>query len=132
MIGTLHSGDVITLLQEKNGWYRFDFSGKNGWSNGRYLSLSGTPATPMQNSIGTAVCNAANMQVRSGPGTSYQAIGIVPKDQAFKPLMRNAGDWFQIGYGTNTGFVSASYLKDIRMLLPGSTSPGFAAHCRFE
>ncbi len=115
LIGTLHSGDIITVLQEKNGWYRFDFSGKTGWSSGKYLALSGTADAPMPERIGTAACNASNTKVRFGPGTSYQAYGILQKDQLLN-LYGQSEDWFQIGYGTGLGWIQASYLKDIRLI----------------
>ncbi|GEM_PF-2383365 len=36
-IGELHEYQYITVLEEKNGWYRHNFNGQDGWSSGSYL-----------------------------------------------------------------------------------------------
>ena len=35
--GELNEYQYITVLEEKNGWYRHEFDGKDGWSSGSYL-----------------------------------------------------------------------------------------------
>ena len=36
-IGSLTTYQYITVLEEKNGWYRHKFDGQDGWSSGSYL-----------------------------------------------------------------------------------------------
>ena len=36
-IGALNTYQYITVLEEKNGWYRHTYNGQDGWSSGKYL-----------------------------------------------------------------------------------------------
>ncbi len=36
--GTLSYGDVVTVLDEKNGWFKIEYQGKEGWICGTYVT----------------------------------------------------------------------------------------------
>ncbi len=67
----------------------------------------------------TASVNATNLNVRSGPGTSYQALAKLSKGAAVTVLAEQTGTdgtlWYQIRYsgsgGEQTGYVSSKYIK---------------------
>lgn len=67
----------------------------------------------------TASVNATNLNVRSGPGTSYTALAKLSKGTAVTVLGEQAGTdgvlWYQIRYsgsgGEHTGYVSSKYIK---------------------
>lgn len=75
-----------------------------------------TPASPppADGSI-TGVVIADALNVRAGPGTNFDKLGTVVRDQTVTVLARNeTGDWWLICCVTNTstqGWVSASYLQ---------------------
>lgn len=66
-----------------------------------------------------AITALTNMNVRSGPGLEYPAIGQLLADESALVMGRNpAGDWFEVVYPVNSntrGWVSASeaYVKHI-------------------
>ncbi len=41
IIGSLDEYTYITVLEEKGGWYRFNYNGKDGWVSGSYLLDAG-------------------------------------------------------------------------------------------
>ena len=67
----------------------------------------------------TASVNATNLNVRSGPGTSYQALAKLSKGAPVTVLGEQTGTdgvvWYQIRYsgsgGEQTGYVSSKYIK---------------------
>ena len=68
---------------------------------------------------GNATVKAANLNVRSGAGTSYSAIGKITNGTTVKIVGETTGTdgakWYQIQYtssgATKTGYVSAAYIK---------------------
>jgi len=125
-IGSLNSGAAISVLEEKDGWYRFDYNGKTGWSSGKYLSVSDTDADGLTSSsadasIGSAVCSASTLKVRSGPGSSYKQIGSIQKNKAVT-LYDEENGWYQIAYGSKKGWVSAQYLTNLKLSNTGNNT----------
>lgn len=43
---TLKNGTVVRVLEEKNGWTRISYDGKEGWASSEYISGSGNVANP--------------------------------------------------------------------------------------
>ena len=40
-LGLLKNGEQVTILGEKNGWYRIKFDGRKGWISGKYVKIHG-------------------------------------------------------------------------------------------
>ena len=67
----------------------------------------------------TGVVDVDNsLNVRSGPGTTFDKIGSVTDGQVIRIIgEENATDgtvWYQIKYGDGTGYVSSRYIINIR------------------
>lgn len=71
---------------------------------------SGTPATP---SGPTATINVpAGANVRTGPGTSYSALGALPNGTVLQVVGKNqTGEWFHVLTDRGTGWVSATVVR---------------------
>ena len=55
------------------------------------------------------ICNGDNVNVRSGPGTSYSSIGKLSKGTVVR--VRSISDgWAKIKFGTQIGYVYSKYL----------------------
>lgn len=68
---------------------------------------SATPTAPPNFTVANASVN-----VRSGPGTIYPAIGVLKAGQSFTITGRNtAGDWWQFDYNGQAGWVSNSVVR---------------------
>ena len=55
------------------------------------------------------ICNGDNVNVRSGPGTSYSSIGKLSKGTVVRVRSINNG-WAKIKFGTQIGYVYSKYL----------------------
>lgn len=66
--------------------------------------------TPMQAIVYAATQSGLN--VRSGPSTSYDKIGILKYGQEITVTGKTDDDWYQISYSNGYGYVSMQYVSD--------------------
>ena len=81
----------------------------------------------------TGVVDVDNsLNVRSGPGTSYERIGYVTDGQIVRIVGEgNASDgtiWYQIKYGDGTGYVSSKYIVNVRDVVEYTEDVDFEAY----
>lgn len=105
VVTTLKKGSYVTLLSKSGSWWKVEYTkNKYGYCHADYITtIQGIPAT--------VATNSNPLNVRSGPGTSYQRITALPKGEVVIKLA-TTGDWSRILYhGTKTGYVSTRYLS---------------------
>ncbi|HWR22962.1 MAG TPA: SH3 domain-containing protein, partial [Feifaniaceae bacterium] len=66
----------------------------------------------------TTVAATANVNIRTGPGTSYQSLGMLYKGNTIIKT-GTSGDWTKVLYNNKTAYIKSSYLK----AYSGSASP---------
>ncbi len=85
---------------------------------GSVPTVTGTPA-----GVFITVVYESQINVRSGPGTRYQAIGVLFPDQTAPALGKSpAGEWIQIAYPGVPGDVGWVYANYVRLSL-GTSLP---------
>jgi len=141
-LGTLAKGKTFTITgkaKDSSGvwWYRFTYSGKNGFVSSKYVKTkstatsssssstsNGSSASTGTSSTGSSeialslmgTVNTANdpLTVRSGPGSSYSSIGTLKKGTTFvitsKAKDSSGKYWYKFDYGDTVGYVSSSYV----------------------
>ena len=62
------------------------------------------------NSIGVGNATANSLNVRSGPGSSYESLGYLSRNAKVDILARE-NNWYKISANNLSGYVSASYIK---------------------
>ena len=62
--------------------------------------------------VGTVNTDSSNLNVRSGPGTTYSTIGSLAKGAQVTILGEENG-WYKIQYGSGTGYVSKDYISNV-------------------
>lgn len=111
IVGTIVRG-VKYVVHAKNGagtWRAVWWKGNTAWIR----------ATRLARSSGTGVVVAVpDLNVRSGPGTSYDRLGQVHSPQIYVRIDRAVG-WHKINWGGRTAWVSAEYT---RLAALGTTS----------
>ena len=51
-----------------------------------------------------------SVRIRSGPGTGYSQIGSVNSGTTLT-VTGKSGDWYQVSYNGQTGYISATYAQ---------------------
>ncbi len=92
-----------------------------------------SPVTALAESVKIGIVTTADdpLNVRSGPGGSYERIGTVPKGETVTLLDTSNSDWYRIKYGELEGYASSTYIKIVPEYVPDGdfeeylTSQGF-------
>ena len=113
VIGFAPRGTMYLLAGQSGLWYKIYFDGKVGYILSSYFSVSSTTPVPQPSptpeSVQGTIVNCNNsVNVRSGPGTNYSAIGSALKGAAYT-VMGQSGLWYKIAFGGNVGYISAGY-----------------------
>ena len=110
----LYKGDKVEILETSNGWHKIKASnGKIGWVSGDYIKVSSGSTSQPSTSTTKATVTATSLNVRSGAGTSYSVIKMLPKGTVVDVLESASNGWKKIKTSNGTiGWVSGSYLAN--------------------
>lgn len=118
IIGYLPAGATATATgsavagQSSTGttWTPVTYQGRSGYVATSYLRTVGTSEVSSSGgAVGTAVVNS-DVNVRSGPGTSYTIVGGLSAGAEVETTGVTSGGWTQILYGGTTRWVFGSFL----------------------
>lgn len=115
VLQVLATGTLVNVISgptSANGynWWYVTANGTNGYVVGQYLAEVGFP-------IGSSVyVNSNNVNIRSGPGTTYGITGQLSTGATAQviggPSSGNGYTWYQIQYATSsTGWIAGLYLS---------------------
>jgi uncharacterized protein YgiM (DUF1202 family) len=110
---TLPSGAAVTVTGgPSNGFMRLDYNGTIGWASRTYLSFVDPNVSWY---AGETPRTLSNLRLRSGAGTSYSTLFVLPAGTTVTvlsgPLFANGYSWYRVtasGYGT--GYVAGEFL----------------------
>lgn len=100
-------------------WWRISVNGQDGWVSAAWVAAANAQYVPVVDSspIGATqadvlVRNVTRLNLRSGPGTQFESLGVLATRSTLKVLGRN-GDtsWLRVEYAGNTGWVALAYLQ---------------------
>lgn len=118
---TVRPGDTLAAIARRHGVTlqaliaANDLANPNIIHSGQILNIPGGGSAPEQApppSAPTAVSATtfANLRLRSGPGTGFQILDVVPNGTTLPIIARNASsDWVQVTYQGQTGWMAAWY-----------------------
>jgi uncharacterized protein YraI len=112
IVATMPSGATVSINgAAEAGFYPLTYNGMTGYASGEWLSIGGA-AAPVNNSgaTGTAYVHSGALNLRSGPGTGYSIITVMP-DSAEVQLTGEQGNGFLgVIYRGMSGYASADWL----------------------
>lgn len=118
VVASLAKDSYVRLLEKNGIWYKVEYSGgRYGYASANYITEVGSAKEATVNT------SSGGLNVRTGPSTANGIKTVLAKGTAVVVLSESNG-WANIVYnGTQTGYVSASYLK----YNTASVSSGYAA-----
>jgi len=113
VVGNLSLGNVVSVYEIKDGWYRIDPTAEL-WCSGKNTYLQRLADTP---STGTVLfksrCIVSALFKREGPGKSYKIIGNLVKNDEVSVYEEKDG-WYRIDLGQNIWCSGSSqYMRTI-------------------
>ena len=137
LLGQINQNQSIQILgvDTSREWFAVEYSsgsGEQGWVTAEYVQAVGTDDLPIFGQIklpdGTPAPQASltqKLNVRNGPGTHYDSLGILPVDAVVWLTGRNeTSSWLQIDFPNSptgqgwiiTGYVNAQDIKSLPVL----------------
>ncbi len=105
VVAKLSRGSFVTLHSRSGDWWRVEYAdGRFGYCHADYIrTVASTP--------GTVKLSSGNLNVRSGPDTSYSRAASLSRGEEVLVLSQSNG-WSRILFrGNRTGYVSSQYLS---------------------
>lgn len=100
-------GKQVSLLSKHGSWYKIAYANKTGYASSAYLKSAAT------NPASIKYTTAANLNLRSGAGTKYKILTVIPKGKQVSLISRH-GTWYKVKYSTKSGYVSSNYLRKVQ------------------
>ncbi|WP_233589647.1 C40 family peptidase [Exiguobacterium sp. SH0S7] len=122
LVTTIPNGATVQATKQSGTWYYVTYNGKSGYVSAGYLKQTTTaPSAPVAPNLGDAgagntsvdyVVNTPSLNVRASASTSSAIVGSVKAGQTLR-VVQTANGWHQIYIGNTTGFVAASFVKEV-------------------
>ena len=94
-MGNLNLGDVVSVYEVNNGWYRIDQTAQL-WCSGKSTYLQRIDETPpTENVLFKARCVVSALYKREGPGKTYKIVGNLLRDDEVSVYEVKYG-WYRI------------------------------------
>lgn len=97
--------EVIVVLAKTGDWYKVNYNLQTGYMHKDYVRL----VTRENAELGYGRINGSSVNVRSGPGTTYNSVARANSgDRAYIIGINN--QWFKVIYGSHIGYIRSDYL----------------------
>ena len=106
--GRVNSGTILVSTGKSGDWYQVEYNGGTGYIIQDYVQQAAAPA-PAQPAGGTLAVNGEDVNVRSGPGTGYEALGQVSRGVTLT-VTGKSDNWYQVEYKGGTGYIIEDYV----------------------
>lgn len=103
-------GSIVTVESgtPSNGFYKIKHNGTVGWSSGQYYDPYSSAPPGM--AVGDALTATTTVNLRSGPGTSYDVLTTVPTGASVTIVDSTpSNDFLKINYKGTVGWSSGKY-----------------------
>ncbi len=105
VLGIYYNGAECEIISSYNGWYEVEIDGMIGYFRYEYIKIKG--------SVGKATVvssNGKNVNLRSGPSTSYSSIKSVQPGTSVNILLKGNNFW-KISVNGTVGYMASAYLS---------------------
>ncbi|MCA9860395.1 MAG: SH3 domain-containing protein [Thermomicrobiales bacterium] len=98
-------GSTVTITGVlQNGFYPVEYNGTSGFASATYLVIDGTGP------VETPAWTTANLNLRSGPGTTYGVVLLIPNGSQITLTGSQQNGFYPVTYQGTSGFASANYI----------------------
>ena len=106
VVDTVNNGEIVVIIEKSNSeWYRINHDGTVGYVSSRYLKNVLTA----ENFDAEGTVNATEVRYRTGPSTSNNSLGVIPKGTKVDIIGINNG-WYKLVYNGKTGYMRSDYI----------------------
>ncbi|MFT4039170.1 MAG: SH3 domain-containing protein [Thermomicrobiales bacterium] len=127
VVTVMPDGATVTITGAlNNGFYPVRYGSTNGYAFAQYLQIGGTPSSPTPTATATtqptrAAWTTANLNLRSGTGSSFGVIMVIPSGAGITVTGSLSNNYYPVTYNGTSGYASADY---ITFSQPTTPTPG--------
>lgn len=114
LLGRLNHGTFVKILKTNVDaqWHQVEYDGKTGYVNRMYICLDSSMDGYALDYVATIVNCSNDVNIRSGPGTDSEVIGVAKKGASLTILPQETyiEGWFMVEYEGQTAYISADYV----------------------
>ena len=116
IVATVANNTELTRTGTSGDWTIVSYNGQTAYistslvSGGSSSSGSSGSGSSVTADSGTVKVTGNSVRIRSGPGTGYGQIGSVNAGTTLT-VTGKSGDWYQVSYNGQTGYISATYAQ---------------------
>lgn len=120
------NGTQVTVLEKGDAWSRVSTpQGLTGYASNEYLSFfEGDGSSSGSTTTIYANVTASALYLRSGPGTGYPSITLLPNGKQVT-VLEKGGAWSKVTVDGLTGYCSSEYLSFSTISSGGGTSTAY-------
>lgn len=122
IVKTIPRGTSVEITGTSGTWKKVVYGSYTGWCSGNYLTASSAPAPAAPAPVVTEPVVAApsektymkttaNLNMRSGAGTGYGIIKVIPRGTTVE-VIGSSSYWKNVTYAGLTGWCSGNYLTE--------------------
>lgn len=115
ILTTFSKGASVTVSATEGDWYKVSYNGQTGYVYKTYVTVEGESSSSssdnVQSASGTGTIRGSYVRVRSGASTSSSILATVHTGTTMT-ITGTTGEWYQVSYNGQTGYVYKSYLVD--------------------
>ncbi len=108
IITVLPKGARVTVSSISGSWAKVRYESKEGYAHTAYMTKI----------VAETMVTTANLNMRTGPSTSYSVVMVIPNGSEVN-ILSTSGGWAKVSYGGKEGYSSLSYLK-LKTTLPST------------
>ncbi len=126
VITVMPGGSTVSITGAvNNGFYPVRYNGQDGYASAQYLQIGGTPPpTPTPPPVlDTATVIDGALNLRSGPGTTYSVITVMPGGSTVSIIGALTNGFYPVRFDGQDGYASAQYLRLASQPTPTPTQP---------
>lgn len=105
-LDTAGAKDCVVILGQEGDWYKVIFNLKHGYMHKDYLDVRTTENAE----LGYGKVTSASVNLRQGPGTSYNRVTTVSAGEKCYIIGVNQG-WYKVIYKTEIAYIRSDFLE---------------------
>ncbi len=112
VLALMPNGSQLTITgAETSGFYPVTFGSTSGYASSMYITTTAPGPTPPPPTAATfGATTTANVNLRTGAGTSNDVVLVIPNGSRVRVLGSKTNGFYPVSYDNATGYVSASYI----------------------
>ena len=106
-IGLALQNEVFEVFEVNGSWLKIMYGNRTGHIYSGYARFSEGKTNP-EPILGTATITASALNVRSGPSSRYEKVGMLNQNEQVEVIQRE-NSWFEVRFSGGTGFIHGGY-----------------------